>query len=385
MYRHELYKLFTRKSLYAAFILFLLFPLLSSGSNELIQTEHYQALHDEWSGPVTEEKVEQANQKLVELEENADLQDLGNGDYVIDYSSLGIERQIELNVYNEVVDAAIRSDSLDERRQDLRLEADNLNEESFDYAQTSRKLSMLENLDQPFGFYNTSSWLRTIDFINVFNVIILSIMIVLGLSTVFAEEHSNKTVELILYTKHGKKKLVTAKIFASLTYVVALFAVTNIYNIISNLLAFGMLQDGGAPLQNIFLYLQSPFDFSVSQYYVVALTVQFVAVIAFSLLVLFLSVITRNSLLTFFISGGILGIPFFLNQLGLEQRFIGYIVNFSYYELIRVKGLFDQFRAFNLFGFPVLYPYLLLSFILTLSVLLVVIFYRVHRNQDITY
>lgn len=381
MYRHEVYKIFTRKSLYVAFTLFLLFILLSLRSmifDNSVQSDRYQQLHEEWSGPVTSEKLERAH---AELEEDAELLDMGEEEFAVDYFS--IEDQMLLDVYTQVIDAGSRLETLNERKEELQTEMVHFNEDTFEYNETNQ--NMLDNLDQPFGFYNIRTWQETIDSVNVTNVIILSIMIVLGLSTVFADEHSNKTSELILYTKHGKKKVITAKLFASITYTIALFAATNLFNIVLNLFAFGRFQDGSAPLQNFFLYLVSPYNFSLWEYYIIALTVQFIAIFALSILVLSLSVITKNALATFFISGAVLGVPFFLHQFRIEHPLVRYISDFSYYELMRVKGLFDQFQAYNLFGTLVLYPYLLIPFIFLLSVLLTFVLYHVHRRQEITF
>ncbi|OIJ17328.1 hypothetical protein BKP37_02145 [Anaerobacillus alkalilacustris] len=68
-----------------------------------------------------------------------------------------------------------------------------------------------------------------------------------------------------------------------------------------------------------------------------------------------------------------------LRQLGLEQQFIQYIIQFSYAELMR----FDQFVAFNVFGQPVLYPYLLLSIFLLVAAVNVLLIFRMYKNQQI--
>jgi len=141
----------------------------------------------------------------------------------------------------------------------------------------------------------------------------------------------------------------TAKIFASFTYITSLFVVLHVSNVVLEWSKFGALVGGNVSLQNLFLFIQSPYA-TVWQYYGVALDMQFFVALAIGLLVLFLSIITRNTMLTFFVSGAIIGTPFMLRQLGIEQQFIQYIVKFSYAELVRVKGLFDQFVAFNVFG-----------------------------------
>ncbi|MFA9560448.1 hypothetical protein ACERII_24415 [Evansella sp. AB-rgal1] len=382
MYRHECYKIFTRKSIYFAFLLFVLFMLLPGGSNNIIQTEEYQALYEEWRGPLTTEEIELANEKLSEVEERMyqEVEAAGDFEGIFRHS---MEDWVASRVYSSVVWIGGYMESFESRKDALLEKTLSSSGTAYEAKVGTKELQMIQKLGLPFGLYNTTAWSSTVDFINVLGFLILTILIVLGLSPVFADEHSQKTASLIVSTKHGKRRVATAKILASFTYITSLFVVLHIINAVLEWSKFGMLVDGGVSLQNLFLFMQSPFALTIWQYYVVALGIQFFASLVIGLLVLLLSIITGNAMLTFFVSGAIIGTPFLLRQLGLEQEFIQYIVQFSYAELMRVKGLFDQFIAFNVFGQPLLYPYLLLSIFLLVAVVNVLLIFRLYKNQQI--
>ncbi|OIJ21293.1 hypothetical protein BKP45_00475 [Anaerobacillus alkalidiazotrophicus] len=382
MYKHECYKIFTRKSIYFAFLLFVLFILLPGGSNDIIQTEEYQALYEEWRGPLTTEEIQLANKKRSELEEQMYQEVEESGDFEGAFPHSMADRASSY-VYSSVVWTGGYIDSFEARKENLLEKAMSSSGSAYEAEIVAKELRMIQKLDQPFGFYNTTVWSSTVDFVNTLGFIILTVLIVLGLSPVFADEHSHKTAPLIVSTKHGKGKVATAKILASFTYIASLFVVLHIINVVLEWSKFGAFVDGTVSLQNLYLFIQSPFGLTIWQYYGVALGIQFFASLVIGLLVLFLSIITRNAMLTFFVSGAIIGTPFMLRQLGLEQQFIQYIIQFSYAELMRVKGLFDQFVAFDVFGQPVLYPYLLLSIFLLVAAVNVLLIFRMYKNQQI--
>ncbi|MCZ0703712.1 hypothetical protein J2T56_001950 [Natronobacillus azotifigens] len=384
MYKQECYKIFTRKSLYFAFLLFVLFMvILPGGSTPIIQTDEYQTLYEEWRGPLSRTEIDLANQKLEELQNRIDQEMEQTEDLEVVFPPQSIEEQAAFRVYSSVASIGRYIDSFQQRKEDLQEATRGSTTTAYESEEARLELNMLNELGQPFGFYNTTAWGNTVDFINVFAFIILTILIVLGLSPVFADEHSQKSISLIRSTKHGKRKIVTTKILASCTYIVSLFVTLHIINVALEVRKFGALMDGTVPLQNLFLFIQSPFSLTIWQYYAIALGIQFFASLVIGLLVLFLSIVTRNGMLTFFISGAVIGTPFLFRQLGIDQPFIQYVTQFSYAELMRVKGLFDQFVAFPLFDQPVLYPVLLISTFLLVAILTMYLIYHQYKNQQI--
>lgn len=382
MYKQECYKIFTRKSNYFALLLFLLFFLLPKGSNDIVQTEEYKILYEKWSGPLTTQEIQLANEKLSELEVRQ-AQQMENSDDNNGLFSISLKDQAARSVYTSVVRTGGYMDSFEGRKDHLLEESRSSSESAYKKKVATKELQMIQKLDQPYGYYNLTAWSSTVDFVNTLGFLILTILIVLGLSPVFADEHSQKIAPFIYSTKHGKRKLVTAKILASFTYITFLFVWLHAINVVLKIIEYKALVDGNVSLQNLYLFVHSPFVLTIWQYYGVALGIQLFAAFVIGLLVLFLSIITRNAMLTFFIGGVMIGTPFIFRQLGLEQPFIEIIIKFSYAELMRIKGLFEQFYTFNLFGEPVLYPYLLISIFLLVAIVNILLIYRLYKNQQI--
>ncbi len=404
MYRHELFKVFTRKNIYIVFFLVVL-TMVYIDKNYISQTETmeedeyvelfeergapvttmkngvYEKLFDEWGGPVTEDKISLATEKMQKIDEKL----------VEGTPSLTPEEKAAHNVHFIVANAGQHEISLQERKESLQSKIDDVDDQSYAYKEAEKELSMLEQLDDTHGFYLIRAWRGMFDLIEPFmSVILLSTLILLGLTPVFAEEHSQRTLGLILATKHGKGKLVTAKIMASLTYIGVVFSSLHLVNFFLHWLSYGGLQGWNAPIQSLpistsfnTLYELSPFAWDVWQYYAITLSIQFLACVALAFLVLLISMLVKNVMFAFFISGAVIGAPFMFRILSLDQGIFKYINSFSYLEFMKVDNLFQEFIAYNVFGYPVLYPLILLFIFVILTALIVFFTYNRFRQQQV--
>lgn len=381
MYRHELYKIFNRKSIYVVLVFVILMMVYSNNHQDMVMKEEvYEDLYEKWGGTITDEKVNAVRDKMREAEEKA-----AKGP-----SSLTSDKMAESNVHFLVASAGLHSQTLQERKETLGKTLDSINEQSYKYKEVEKELSMLEKLGEPFGFYVIQAWRGMFDLIEpFFGVIFLSTLILIGVTPVFAQEYSTRTAGLILATKHGKKRIVTAKTMAALTYVFVVFTLLHLVNLFLQWNTHGGFKGWDAPMQNLLggmvsnpTHAQSPFAWDIWQFYAITLTVQFLACVALAILVLFISTIVKNVMITFFISGVIIGMPFLFRQLGLEQGIFNYINTFSHLEFIRVERLFQEFNGYNVFGFPVLYPLLLLLvFAFITSTIMLLTYYRFARQK----
>ena len=376
MYKHELYKIFTKKSLYLMFFLLVLLLVYANRAPMLdwvMKDEVYDELYQTYGGPVTEE---------LEAEVREQMRKSDAGEVSVD--------QATGQVQFLVASSGLNLEHLEERKELLDSRIETLDHTTYQYLETTKELEMLEELGNPYGFYLIQAWTGMMDLIEpFFSVVLIAIMILLGLSPVFAEDHSQKTIGLVLATKHGKKSLVTSKLLASITYIGVVFISLHFANFLIQFNGYGGLHGWDAPMQSLVTYptdySMSPFDLEVWQFYAVVLTVQFLGSLALGILVLALSHLTRNMLMTFFVSGSILGLPFVLRQIGFDRGFFKTFNLFSYLEFLRVERLFDQFRAFNFFGQPVLYPTYLIGAFGLLTLLLVVVLYYRSNHQQVKY
>jgi hypothetical protein len=375
VFKHECYKIFTRKSIYIVFFLVVLTMMYANSKpgDLTMKDEVYEELYQALGGPVTEEKV-------IYVREKMRASDMGEA------TSQTLE---EGNVLFLVALSGMNKDALNERKETLEMELTVLSEKSYEYKVAAKELNMLNELGQPHGFYLIRAWQGMVNFIEpVVGMIFLSTLVILGLTPVFADEYTKRTAGLILATKHGKRKIVTVKMLAAMTYISVIYIALHLVNLFLQLKMYGGLQGWDAPIQGLnkinWYYGQSPYTWDIWQFYTITLSVQLFASVAVGILVLCLSVTTKNSMVTLFVSAAVLGIPFMIQQLGLDRGTFAYVANFNYGELMKITNLFDQFKAYNVFGFPMLYPHLLFFFISVITAFLVFFTYHRFRNQQVS-
>ena len=379
MYKHECFKIFTRKSIYVVFlfIVLIMFYAHRMPADYVMKDPVYEDLYEQLGGPITEEKEEYVREQM-------EASDAGEKRSITEADRAAGE------VHWLVAISGTHYSELKEQKTALKENLQHGDPKSAAYKTAEKELNMLEKLGNPYGFYIIQGWNGMFSLIEpFFSVIFIALMIILGLSPIFADEHTQKMTGLLFATKHGKRKLVTAKIGAAFTYIGISFLALHVVNLIFQVRTYGGLRGWDAPMQTLITYpenfQQSPFPWDVWQFYAITLTVQFLGSLALGILVLLISLWTKNSMVTFLISGVVLGFPAVLNQLGGGIKFLEYLSSFSYMELIRVERLFDAFKTYTVFGQPVLYPNLLLIVMAILTCFLVWLIYDRHRRQDVTY
>jgi ABC-type transport system involved in multi-copper enzyme maturation permease subunit len=212
-------------------------------------------------------------------------------------------------------------------------------------------------------------------------------MILLGVSPIFSQEYSSGIDSLLLTSKNGKNKLTTSKVIACIIYCAAVCLFFNGTNFLINFVKSGVM-GSGSPIQSINKYLDSPFAFTLLQYFFVEIAVMIFAAVCFGLLVLFISSVSKSSLIPFFTCGLIIAVPaayrvMNLNIEGTVGHVLDCIVNFSYSELMRVSSLFKSFKAFNLFGYPILSCFVIPFVFLLITVAVVFFIFKTYKNHQV--
>lgn len=383
MFKYECFKIFSRKSIYIVFlciVLILFYGTLIVPGDIVMKNPVYDELFEEWGGPVTEEKLQLARKQMA-------LSDAG------EKTSKTLKDFAEGEIHYVVSVAGSQLEQLKERKEVLQSQLQQLEKDSYDYKLANKEFTMLTDLgDETFGFYLIRAWRGMFSFIEpVMTVVFLSALILLGLTPVFADEYTNKTLGLVLATKHGKRKLVSAKILAAITYILVIFLSLHVINFIFQSIKYGELHGWNAPMQNLSgmlidsIYDQSPYSWEVWEFFGVTLTIQFLASLALGVLVLFLSFICKNSMVAFFLAIAVLGLPTFLGQFQSEKNLLQYIAKFNYVEFMKGVDLFKHMEAFNVFGQPILYPSLILFIFVFVTSIILIALYKLHDNIQVDY
>ena len=387
--KFELYKIVSRKFNILALSVFILLYFFSISQFNLEYIQHFRNMHIEWNGPLTEERVAIARQELRELEAQREEDwekyraDHQNQNVVIFEwdKTLGSKLGVRFDLVNRWERFENRNALLADLRAEIRTsEAAGLRD--FDYSKNLMHYNMLSGLKPPSGDY-FRGWGQLIDFAKTFGFVILGALILLTLAPVFADEYAVKMDSLILSSRHGRKKIVTAKIVASLLAGFSYAVIFLIMNVTVNSMLFSL--DGSrVALQELFKYRFSPFNLNVSQYFFIQQATHLFGAAAFSFLVLLLSVFSRSSLIPFFTGGAVYAGPFFLTRvLNIEHELIQRLMDFSYSQLIIVEKMFSNFHVINLFGMPVLYSQAMYFLFLLISAVTIYLIYSGFAKRQV--
>src|SRR5699024_5871980 len=125
--------------------------------------------------------------------------------------------------------------------------------------------NMLENLKLDTFFYHGGPD-QTVDFVNTFGFIIAGALIILGLFNVYANEYATGDDQYIFSAKRGRKQIIYAKLAASFLYTFLVVCACVAFDVNYYLVNLGSIGWQG-PVQFIFKYITSPYDFTMVEYF----------------------------------------------------------------------------------------------------------------------
>ncbi|GAV15915.1 ABC transporter permease [Paenibacillus sp. NAIST15-1] len=251
--------------------------------------------------------------------------------------------------------------------------------DSYEYKKTKLKEKLLSEQGPPTAqLYYNMPWGELIYMVDQFGVAFMGAMLLIGLSPIYSTEYATRMDSLLLSSRHGRSKLIHAKCLAAILYTLLCVLVFQLINMGVTALLFGNLDGATTPLNSMRRYgdtrpfAEYPYSFTVIEYYFIQLGVQTIGCAAFAIAVTFISSLSRSSLVTMLLAGGVLGIPYLLLDVrNIRYPIIEWMVTFGYSQFIRVTHLFNSFRTVNFFGEPILYPIAALAVLLTVTAVLV--------------
>jgi hypothetical protein len=367
--RFEVFKLFSRKSVWIFLGLMLLtFYLLHLfQSSPSIYQPYFQPT------PPSAQQVQQAKTNLEQVKPKLQAVPGGSSEF---WKLLSDEQRDEA-IITAASGTAMRV-PMDEVQQALtNLKAHG--QTGFTYRMDSLEYSMFKHLPFVGSGQYVGAGSEMANFFPSFGQIIFGAMILIGLSSVFSDEYMIGMDSFLLTTKRGRRKLVTAKLIASTLYIFVMETILTGVNLLYNLTAFN-LKGFNYPWQSI--GYMAPYHLSIWQYILVATVIQLLGGLTFGFVVLLSSSWNRSSLVSFFISAGILALPELIASWS-QQPWAQTIMNFSYIGLLQVSRLFNSFIAYDMFGYPVLYPIIVISMAILISIPIVRLIYFGFCNRQV--
>ncbi len=180
---------------------------------------------------------------------------------------------------------------------------------------------------------------------------ILGFLLILFISPCFSVEYSTGIDALIISSKHGKRKLILSKLLASLTAATIFFVfVFGFYNLIGALfLGIHGSDTSFCTFYDSFIYLGSPYDFTMLRFFLISLGVSYLVCISVTAMTLCLSAVLRNPLTAAFTALAVYCAPQIFSAFSGLSGAYGFL-RFLPGQILSVRPLFDEFYGYVLFG-----------------------------------
>lgn len=242
--------------------------------------------------------------------------------------------------------------------------------DTYEYKVFKKAESLMSKLQKPKNIFKGN--LEMSFFVDINEVTKLA-LIVVGLVYIFSNEYKTKVSYLNLSTKKGKTSLNTAKIITAFIYCTFVFIFATLLSILSCIIIG--FPDGSLCLNNYDQY--SLFNITINIYIVLSLLFSYLGMIIFSIIVVLLSLITKNVIASAVVPTAIY---FFHGLIPLPES-ISFINHISIVELLKGEMILRGFTPFNVFGNVVLYPYVMIAFSVVLIILLLLLYKFFSRRQ----
>ncbi|MBY7142649.1 hypothetical protein KFZ56_06065 [Virgibacillus sp. NKC19-3] len=355
--KFELLKIVQQKSIYVVGFLVLGLFLLTSIPN----FENEEAYYEPYKGKVTEEK-----QALVE-EQLASLPDMNRSD----------EQQAKNNVYQTFLNERSYAESVQDRIMMLDEKTDMANGEP---ALLAMEQSMLEQLElDTFTYHQAPN--QTIDFVNTFGFIFAGALILVGLFSVYSNEYTTGVDNYIFSSKRGRKQISYAKFGASFIYTILVVCVWIGFDVVFHFIRFGN-SGWESPIQYINKYLESPYDFTMIEYFGIQVGVHLIAALGFAALVLFVSANSKKPIISFLISGIIFGLPVAWRSILMQDS--NWLIDISFTTGMRVDELFHTFSVYNIAGLLIIKPIFIMSIMIIIAAGFILATYQYVKRREVS-
>jgi len=196
----------------------------------------------------------------------------------------------------------------------------------------------------------------------------------------FSVEYSRKTDAIILSSKHGKSKLIYAKLKAGLIFSVSVWILIEFINI---LIVAGIYGVTGAEAywQNFFMDY-APFKFNQLQITVVTIATSLLGIIYLACIILFVSVCSKNQFASLLIGGVILLCPC-LDFAFTDNAVMQKIFNFMPTRLLTGVNIWQGFDLIYLFKQAIPTQYVILTVAAAFSIISASLCVVVFKNKQV--
>jgi ABC-type transport system involved in multi-copper enzyme maturation permease subunit len=255
---------------------------------------------------------------------------------------------------------------------------------TFEYRSVKNQLNKETTLGEP-KFANTVEWGNLFtnwgDFIMLF---ILFIPLAFIISPVFSREASTGMDNLILSSRNGRRKIVTAKLGAVIVTSLTILGIYLLATFVFGFLSVGTLEGWDAALRSVPNYVRAPFGFTNLQFTLISALWVLLSGAVYALIVSFVSSLLRNQMAVLGVSLIVLFFNIGINALGTGiQSALQWLVDFGVSNFALVGEVFVGYKVFNIFGYPVPYYAVLIVFMAVVIALTAIGMYIGQKRRTI--
>ncbi|WP_214483145.1 ABC transporter permease subunit [Bacillus sp. SM2101] len=394
--KFELYKIFRQKGLYVGMLLVVALLTMSSlmvdrpisypmSSHNIVDvTGEIEAVSKKWEGKLTEGKLEEARNLEQSIFEKYDkLQKEAANTFPYKEVEVPAEEAAEYFILDQirltndfVYDSLNRMDELDS-------DLESLNKGGVSYKNALLEKHMWNELKINTFEYNEGAK-NAIWFLKSSAPIIIGILMLMALAPMFVSESSSRMDQVVYSSKYGRRKGVTAKILASMIFVFIIFVFWVTFGILTNIYVYGS-NGWDSPIQLLGLwgtdgYALSPYNLTGIEYILVQTVIMLLVAFVFMAVLLTVSALSKNVLVSFIISATI----FLLPIVPLNGVLFWYLQQYSFTNFMSAPEFTSPFHAINLFGVPVLEPFVNYPLIVLLGVMFIMVLYKTIKKKQVS-
>lgn len=373
--KFELYKIFSKKSVLALIVICIISSVLPSISDYLDMKEkglksyeNIKKVGQEYEGQViTDEKMKYLETNGLHIREKDN-----KGEYVTDkerVSAYGInDFYMWANPEYLINNRFYKFDDI--KKEITKLEKDG-DKSSYEYKEFKYIHDLIEKKPIP-KFYFKFGWNNATEF-NM-NPLWVAILIIVSICTIFSNEYQSNTASIIFSSKNGQGRLTLAKVISGLLFSTIIFLIIN--GIQVAIMAMHGFDGWDLPLGFLPSYARTPYIINIGTFYIIGLLVSYTGVVLFSLLVMLVSLISKNDMISFAINVVILLGPSFLAKIMPTYILTKIFMELNIANLMCPIGMFGNISTYNIFGNPTLWLSVMISIA---AVSIPIVLYLIHK------
>ncbi|NJD04457.1 MAG: hypothetical protein FIA99_18120 [Ruminiclostridium sp.] len=391
--KYEIYKMFHRKSLIIVIIISIVLQIVlmiftGKQRNEMDEN-YYRTYINIVTGHVTNEKLLWLKNEKQILDDTIDKYDFHYQQYIEKtittkeykkYLAKYNEALQKKNSFLEAYEYYIRIMNWDNNLKSLRRSLDSFEHakdmDNPEYIKKKAVYERLINVKAPEVIYSTG-W-EDLLVIPLYEIILISIIIIIGISPLWSEEYSSGMMKIIASSKQGRKVTSIIKLMLASIYSIFIVVLFIIIKIVYFTYKYDWMNWNSA-IQSIDYFQNSILNISNLQYLIISSLFRIIAYTALGLMTLLISLLAKSTVFTIFISWCIFSSPILLVE--MSKGIVGSVLDFSLFSIIEFEKLFEQSRIYVLGGQPLLSSFIILPVLFICIFILVFVIFFYNRSS----